>query len=53
MPQPALRSGLVTSLAHSYSCVSASAISALFRSEDFVEGPMAFAQKRTPNWKGK
>ena len=29
------------------------AISALFRSEDFVEGPMAFAQKRTPNWKGK
>ena len=29
------------------------AISALFRSEDFVEGPMAFAQKRAPNWKGK
>lgn len=29
------------------------AISALFRSEDFVEGPMAFAQKRAPNWQGK
>lgn len=29
------------------------AISALFRSEDFVEGPMAFAQKRPPAWKGR
>jgi crotonobetainyl-CoA hydratase len=29
------------------------AIAALFRSEDFVEGPMAFAQKRAPNWKGR
>jgi crotonobetainyl-CoA hydratase len=25
----------------------------LFRSEDFIEGPLAFAQKRAPNWKGK
>jgi enoyl-CoA hydratase/carnithine racemase len=25
----------------------------LFRSEDFVEGPLAFAQKRAPQWKGK
>ena len=25
----------------------------LFRSEDFIEGPMAFAQKRSPQWKGK
>jgi enoyl-CoA hydratase/carnithine racemase len=24
----------------------------LFRSEDFVEGPLAFAQKRPPQWKG-
>jgi enoyl-CoA hydratase/carnithine racemase len=29
------------------------AISALFKSEDFVEGPMAFAQKRPPAWKGR
>jgi len=29
------------------------AVSALFRSEDFVEGPLAFSQKRAPNWKGR
>lgn len=29
------------------------AIGALFRSEDFKEGPMAFAQKRAPQWKGR
>jgi enoyl-CoA hydratase/carnithine racemase len=29
------------------------AVAALFRSEDFVEGPMAFAQKRAPQWKGR
>ncbi|HUZ13004.1 MAG TPA: enoyl-CoA hydratase-related protein [Caulobacteraceae bacterium] len=29
------------------------AVAALYRSEDFVEGPVAFAQKRRPQWKGR
>jgi crotonobetainyl-CoA hydratase len=29
------------------------AVAALYRSEDFVEGPLAFSQKRPPNWKGR
>ena len=29
------------------------AVSALFKSEDLVEGPLAFAQKRPPVWKGR
>ncbi|HEY2483095.1 MAG TPA: enoyl-CoA hydratase, partial [Caulobacteraceae bacterium] len=28
------------------------AVAALFRSEDFIEGPRAFAEKRPPNWAG-
>jgi crotonobetainyl-CoA hydratase len=28
-------------------------VAALFRSEDFVEGPLAFSQKRAPKWKGR
>ena len=30
-----------------------SAVKDLFSSEDFIEGPVAFAEKRLPNWKGK
>ena len=29
------------------------AVAALFRSEDFKEGPLAFSQKRAPNWQGR
>jgi crotonobetainyl-CoA hydratase len=29
------------------------AIGEMVRSQDFVEGPKAFAEKRKPNWKGK
>lgn len=29
------------------------AVSAMFKSEDFVEGPMAFMQKRAAQWKGR
>ena len=29
------------------------AVAAMFHSEDFVEGPRAFAEKRPPQWKGR
>jgi enoyl-CoA hydratase/carnithine racemase len=29
------------------------AVKALLKSEDFKEGPRAFAEKRSPNWQGR
>jgi crotonobetainyl-CoA hydratase len=28
-------------------------VKAMVGSEDFIEGPKAFAEKRAPNWQGK
>jgi crotonobetainyl-CoA hydratase len=29
------------------------AVHAMLKSKDFVEGPLAFAEKRKPNWSGE
>jgi crotonobetainyl-CoA hydratase len=29
------------------------AVAALYSSEDFIEGPKAFAERRPPQWKGR
>jgi crotonobetainyl-CoA hydratase len=39
---------LQESMMHKYDSVAA-----MSKSEDYVEGPRAFAEKRAPNWKGR
>jgi enoyl-CoA hydratase/carnithine racemase len=50
----AVRKGLEhASVQEAYSAqMQGEAVRAMFKSADFIEGPMAFAQKRKPAWKG-
>jgi enoyl-CoA hydratase/carnithine racemase len=51
--QAAMRSLDIASLQDATNNGQYRAVGDLFRSEDFIEGPLAFAQKRPPEWKGK
>ncbi len=46
LAEPSVQAGLKAQIGYP-------AVAAMFKSEDFVEGPMAFAMKRPPQWKGK
>ncbi len=50
--QTVMRSLSIAGLEDSMKLGQYPAIGDLFRSPDFVEGPLAFAQKRKPEWKG-
>ena len=51
--QAVMRSLDIADLAESMNNGQYPAVGDMFRSEDFIEGPLAFAQKRAPEWKGK
>jgi enoyl-CoA hydratase/carnithine racemase len=45
LDEPSLRAALAGQNAYP-------AVAAMYRSADFVEGPKAFSEKRSPNWTG-
>ena len=49
----AVMTGLDQSSLEAAMALKLDAVRALFNSEDFIEGPKAFAEKRPPNWKGR
>jgi crotonobetainyl-CoA hydratase len=51
--ETAMQSLDIADLRHAMDNSQYEAIHEMTYSDDFVEGPKAFAEKRKPNWKGK